>query len=159
VIGEAYRLERKPDAKTHARKGVWKCGGCREQFTVTVGTIFESSHIPLNKWLFAIHLLCATKEGMSAHQLHRMLGVTYKSAWFMADRIRHAMTQEPLSSRLGGNGGSMEVEKTYVRRKENGIGGGPTNRMSKKVPVVSMSERFDELRGGLLLDHRGGECA
>jgi transposase-like protein len=117
VVGEAYRLTADLEdkkAKTHARKGVWKCAACREQFTVTVGTIMEDSHIPLNKWLFAFHLLCASKKGMSAHQLHRMLGVTYKSAWFMAHRIRYAMTQEPLSSKLGG---VVEVDETYVGGK------------------------------------------
>jgi len=114
VTGEAYKLEPKPRAKTHARKGVWKCGACREQFTVTVGTIFEGSHIPLHKWLAAIHLLCASKKGISAHQLHRMLGVTYKSAWFMAHRIRYAMTQEPLSSKLTG---IIEADETYIGGK------------------------------------------
>lgn len=114
VIGEAYRLTAKPGSKTPVRKGVWKCGGCREQFTVTVGTIFEGSHIKLHKWLLAVHLLCASKKGMSAHQLHRMLGVTYKSAWFMAHRIRYAMSQEPLSSKLDG---IIELDETYVGGK------------------------------------------
>src|SRR3712207_4948533 len=82
----AYKLTPKPGAKTSVRKGVWKCKACRKQFTVTVGTIFEDSRIPLSKWLLAIHLLCASKKGYSAHQLHRTLGVTYKSAWFMAHR-------------------------------------------------------------------------
>src|SRR4051794_19866055 len=82
VIGEAVRLEQK-EGKTHARNGLLNCRGCRKQFSVTVGTIFEDSHIPLNKWLMAYHLICASKKGMSAHQLHRMLGVSYKSAWFM----------------------------------------------------------------------------
>ncbi len=114
-INNAYRLEPKPSKKnTHVRKGVWKCAGCREQFTVTVGTIFEDSHIPLSKWLLAFHLLCASKKGMSAHQLHRMLKVTYKSAWFMAHRIRYAMTQEPLSSKLNG---TIEIDETYVGGK------------------------------------------
>src|SRR6202035_6097700 len=99
---------------THVRKGVWKCGGCRQQFTVTVGTIFADSHIPLSKWLLAYHLLCASKKGMSAHQLHRMLKVTYRSAWFMAHRIRYTMTQEPLSSKLSG---VIEVDETYVGGK------------------------------------------
>jgi transposase-like protein len=129
VVGEAYRLEADLEAKTktHARKGLWKCGGCREQFTVTVGTIMEDSHIPLNKWLFAFHLLCASKKGMSAHQLHRMLGVTYKSAWFMAHRIRYAMTQEPLSSKLDG---IVEIDEAYV--------GG--RRRIKNVPANAPSE-------------------
>src|SRR5262245_28892607 len=79
LIGEAYKLAAKEGSKRPVRPGVWKCKGCRKQFTVTVGTIFADSHIPLTKWLMAIHLLCASKKGMSAHQLHRMLGVTYKS--------------------------------------------------------------------------------
>ncbi|HZA02425.1 MAG TPA: IS1595 family transposase, partial [Hyphomicrobiaceae bacterium] len=75
------------------RPGLKKCSACRSQFTVRVGTIFESSHIPLNKWLLAFYLLCSSKKGMSAHQLHRMLDVSYKSAWFMCHRIRYAMEQ------------------------------------------------------------------
>lgn len=114
--GEAYRLEADPEStgKGHGRKGLWKCAGCRKQFTVTVGTVMEDSHIPLHKWVYAFHLLCSSKKGMSAHQLHRMLGVTYKSAWFMAHRIRYAMTQEPLSSKLAG---VVEIDETYVGGK------------------------------------------
>jgi transposase-like protein len=140
VVGEAYRLEAdlaSKTAKSHGRKGLWKCAACREQFSVTVGTIMEDSHIPLNKWLFAFHLLCASKKGMSAHQLHRMLGVTYKSAWFMAHRIRYAMSQEPLSSKLNG---TVEVDETYVGGKEKGKRGVP-NPEGKKTAVVSMVER------------------
>lgn len=73
------------------RPGLYKCADCREPFTVTVGSIFERSKIPLNKWLLAVYLLCSSKKGMSSHQLHRMLGVTYKTAWFMTHRIREAM--------------------------------------------------------------------
>ena len=117
-VNNAYRLEPKPTKEgekgKHVRKGVWKCGGCREQFTVTVGTIFADSHIPLSKWLLAYHLLCASKKGMSAHQLHRMLKVTYRSAWFMAHRIRYTMSQEPLSSKLQG---TIEIDETYVGGK------------------------------------------
>jgi transposase-like protein len=109
VIGEAYKLQGKS-----TRPGLWKCKGCRKPFTVTVGTIFADSHIPLSKWLLAYHLLCASKKGMSAHQLHRMLKVTYRSAWFMAHRIRYTMTQEPLSSKLTG---VIEVDETYVGGK------------------------------------------
>src|SRR6266446_749958 len=117
-VNNAYRLEPTKSKKdTHVRKGVWKCGGCREQFTVTVGTIFADSHIPLSKWLLAYHLLCASKKGMSAHQLHRMLKVTYKSAWFMAHRIRYAMSQEPLLSKLSGRGGSgRDVHRRQGKR-------------------------------------------
>ena len=114
LVGEAYRLKPTANGKTHVRKGVWKCSSCRKEFTVTVGTIFEDSHIPLHKWLLAYHLLCASKKGMSAHQLHRMLGITYKSAWFMAHRIRYTMSQEPLSSKLTG---TIEVDETYIGGK------------------------------------------
>lgn len=93
------------------RKGLWKCGGCKKQFTVTVKTIFEDSHIPLHKWLLAIHLLCSSKKGMSAHQLMRNLEIgQYKSAWFMAHRIRYALTGE-LPEKLGG---IVEADETYV---------------------------------------------
>ena len=114
LVNEAYRLKPTGKHKTHVRKGVWKCAGCRKEFTVTIGTIFEDSHIPLHKWLFAYHLLCASKKGMSAHQLHRMLGITYKSAWFMSHRIRYTMSQEPLSSKLTG---TIEVDETYIGGK------------------------------------------
>src|SRR5579862_4343087 len=115
AIGTAYRLAPRESKKgKHVRKGLYKCAGCREQFTVTVGTIMEDSHIPLHKWLLAFHLLCASKKGMSAHQLHRMLGVTYRSAWFMAHRIRYTMSQEPLSSKLTG---IIEVDETYIGGK------------------------------------------
>jgi transposase-like protein len=140
LIGEAYKLEPKEGSKTHARKGVWKCAGCREQFSVTVGTIFEDSHIPLNKWLLAIHLLCASKKGMSAHQLHRMLGIGYRAAWFMAHRIRFGMKQEPLSSKLEKLQGTVEVDETYIGGKERGMTGKP-GAASKKATVLSMVER------------------
>ena len=80
----------KMEGKAH-RPGLYHCKGCQGQFSVTVGTVYERSHIPLHKWLFATHLLAAGKKGTSAHQIHRMLGITYKSAWFMCHRIREAM--------------------------------------------------------------------
>ena len=98
---EPYRIvPRKPGSKT--RKGLWKCRACRKQFTVTVGTVFEDSHIALTKWMQAIYSIGASKSGISAHQLHRLLGVTYRSAWFMAHRLRYAMTVEPLAMKLSG---------------------------------------------------------
>lgn len=144
VIGESYRLTAKPESKHPVRAGVWKCGACRKQFTVRVGTIFEDSHISLSVWLKAIHLLCASKKGMSAHQLHRMLGVTYKSAWFMAHRIRYAMSQEPLSSKLKG---TVEVDETYIGGKERlGPYGTPNRHFRKKAPVVALVERGGKVR-------------
>jgi transposase-like protein len=106
--------ERKPYALKSKTRRLWKCAACRKQYTVTVGTIFESSHIPLHKWLWAFFLLCSSKKGMSAHQLHRMLGVTYKSAWFMCHRVRYAMEQPAFTSLLPG---TVEVDETYVGGK------------------------------------------
>jgi len=101
------------------RPGVFKCNECRKPFSVTVGTVFERSKIPLNKWVLATHLMAASKKGMSAHQLHRMLGVTYKTAWFMAHRIREAMAPSPKDKGpLGGEGKTVEADTTYVGGKE-----------------------------------------
>jgi transposase-like protein len=141
-VGRSYRLQPKQNGETHVRKGVWKCGACRKQFTVTVGTIFEDSHIPLNKWLMAIHLLCSSKKGMSAHQLHRMLGVQYKSAWFMAHRIRYAMAELNLPLLTG----TVEVDETYVGGKQvYGPHGLRKNKITK-APVVSLVERGGKVR-------------
>lgn len=131
-----YRL------KSETRK-LWKCRACRKQFTVTVGTIFEGSHIGLHKWLLAFLLLCSSKKGMSAHQLHRMLGITYKSAWFVAHRIRYAMQQSPFQERLTG---IVEVDETYIGGKaRNRIpryrGAANMGRGKDKVPVVALVQR------------------
>src|ERR1700732_2246985 len=112
LIGAAYKMHNKSQ-----RPGVYKCKGCEEQFTVTIGTVFERSHIPLNKWLFAFEMMVASKKGVSAHQIHRMLGITYKSAWFMCHRIREALTTGPLAQ-LGGANKVVEGDETYVGGKE-----------------------------------------
>ena len=98
--------------KSH-RAGLYQCNDCRQQFSVTVGTVFERSKVPLNKWMLATHLLTASKKGMSAHQLHRMLGVTYKTAWFMAHRIREAMIDDDPQP-MGGEGKTVEADETYI---------------------------------------------
>lgn len=101
------------------RPGVYNCNECRKPFSVTVGTVFERSHIPLNKWVLASHLYAASKKGMSAHQLHRMLGVTYKTAWFMAHRIREAMKEDVKSAGpIGGEGKTVEADETYIGKRE-----------------------------------------
>ena len=129
VIHKAYKLtpqETKEGGKgTHVRKGVWKCGACQTQFSLTIGTVFEDSHIPLHKWLLAIHLMCRSKKGISAHQLWRNLwGInpktgnpngSYRTAWFMAHRIRWALGQEPLASKLAG---IIEIGKTFLGTKK-----------------------------------------
>lgn len=124
-----------------ARPGLYMCNGCRKQFTVTVGTIFEDSKIPLNKWLMAFALLNGSKKGISAHQLHRSLGITYKSAWFLAHRIREAMKDG--GSPLGGKGKTVEADETYV-------GGKAHNHVWKAIPkkqiVVALVERDGKAR-------------
>jgi len=127
LVGEAYRIvvkEKTPEqievlraAKKRIRKprkGLWQCAGCRKQFSVTVKTVFEDSHIPLHVWLYAIHLMSSSKKGISAHQLMRNLGIgQYKSAWFMAHRIRYAMTGE-LPDKMNG---IVEADETYIGGK------------------------------------------
>ena len=119
VVDCAYRLEgvRTKPSKKHPegkeRHGLWKCRECRKQFTVRKGTIFEESHIEMFKWLQAIHLMVSSKEGISAHQLHRVLEVTYKTAWFLAHRIRECLRSGELAP-MGGNGGAVEVDETFI---------------------------------------------
>jgi transposase-like protein len=122
-----------------ARKGLWHCADCRKQFTVTVGTVFERSKIPLHKWLLATHLLCAGKKGTSAHQLHRMLGVTYKTAWFMAHRIRESM-KDDAPTPMGGEGETLQADETYfgTRDEYRGKEWADKKGHSKKMSVVSL---------------------
>lgn len=98
------------------RHGLKKCAECRKQFTIRIGTIFEESHIPLHKWLQAIYLMTSSKKGISAHQLHRVLEITYKSAWFMSHRIREAMRNDN-SVDFGSGGGVVEVDETFIGHK------------------------------------------
>jgi transposase-like protein len=112
LIGCSLQLH----GKAH-RPGVYKCKGCEKQFTVTVGTLFERSHIPLNKWLLILHLMVCSKKGISAHQIHRMLGLTYKTAWFACHRLREAMRDGRLDL-LGGENKVVEVDETYIGGKE-----------------------------------------
>jgi transposase-like protein len=126
------------------RPGLYQCndGECRKQFTVTVGTLFERSHIPLNKWLLAAFLICASKKGMSAHQLHRMLGISYKSAWFMMHRLREAMREGKFPGGLGGANRVVEADETYV-------GGKAANRKGKvpsKEAAIALVERGGKVR-------------
>ncbi len=126
--GETYVVKgaRSKPSKKHPggveRHGLRTCKKCRKQFTVKVGTVFESSHIPVHKWWQAVHLLCSSKKGISSHQLHRTLQVTYKSAWFMAMRIREAMREGSLAP-MGGNGGVVEIDETYHGPKEGVVKG------------------------------------
>lgn len=124
--------------KTYRR--VWKCGECREQFSVLVGTAFEDSKIPLSKWLLAMQEMCSAKNGASSHELARKLGITQKSAWFMAHRIRFAMARPPFSTKLQG---VIEADETYIGGRAHGKRGrGAAN----KTPVVSLVQRGGDVR-------------
>src|SRR5882762_9038567 len=124
------------------RPGLYYCNGCKGQFTVTVGSVFERSKVPLTKWWLATFLLDSSKKGMSSHQLHRMLGVTYKTAWFMTHRIREAMREGHLGP-LGGEGKFVESDETYT-------GGKAKNRAytapPPKEPVLALVERGGKVR-------------
>ncbi len=113
-VDRVYKI--KANVEKKVRIGLHKCGDCRKQFTVKVGTVFESSHVKLNLWFQAVYLMASSKKGISAHQLHRTLGVTYKTAWFMAHRIREAMRDGNLGP-LGGEGMVVEADETYFGYK------------------------------------------
>src|SRR5687767_6069266 len=140
---DPYTLTAKDGSKKPGRKGLYKCRACRKQFTVTVGTVFEDSHIPLNKWLQAIYLITASKKGISSHQLHRMLGVTYKSAWFMSHRLRYAMTQDFFASKLSG---TVEVDEAYIGGKRKGGHGRFPADGGRKAAVAVLVERGGKAR-------------
>ena len=133
------------------RHGVIQCNDCGDQYTVTVGTVFERSKVPLNKWLLANHLLCASKKGISGHQMARMLGVTYKTAWFMMHRIREAM-KDTHPGPMGGFGETIEADETYV--------GGKIGNRSKKQRrnMIAQEGRgpFREKEAVIALVERGG---
>ena len=128
---------------TSHRPGLLFCGDCRMQFSVTVGTVFERSKVALHKWVYASHLMCASKKGISAKQLERMLGVTYKTAWFMAHRIREAMNIAP-TGQLGGNGSPVEVDETFWGN--NGEHAPGARSYHHQMKVVSLVERDGEKR-------------
>jgi transposase-like protein len=123
------------------RPGVYKCNACAKPFTVTVGTIFEDSKISLNKWLLAFRLMSGGKKGFSAHELHRSLGITYKSAWFMEHRIREAMKDE--GGPLGGPGMVVEADETFVGGR---YGNRAFTRPAPKKKVVALVERGGRAR-------------
>ena len=124
------------------RYGLKFCGQCRRQFTVRVGTIFEESKLPMTKWLQAIFLMCSSKKGVSAHQLHRTLETTYKTAWFLAHRIREAMRDGELGP-FGLGGATVEVDETFIGRNPNNPDPAPGKKATvhNKITVVSLLER------------------
>jgi transposase-like protein len=142
VIGNHYKL----DGVAH-RPGLYKCTDCRKQFSVTVGTVFESSKVALNLWLQVTYLMSASKKGISAKQVERMLGVTYKTAWFMCHRVREAMRDE-MVGQLGGAGAVVEADETYYGR-EDGV--------SKKKSRAKAGAALVEANKVVSLVERGGK--
>ncbi|WP_224825542.1 IS1595 family transposase [Cognatishimia sp. MH4019] len=158
VVDKAYRLEgvrTKPSKKNpegKERHGLWKCRECRGQFTVRKGTIFEESHLPLHLWLQAIHLMVSSKKGISSHQLHRVLGITYKSAWFLTHRIRECMRTGDLATPMGSGGGTVEVDETFIgqdpdRPKKKG-----ERHYHHKMKVVTLVDRDTRRSKSIVVD-------
>jgi transposase-like protein len=140
----------RPLAGKSTRIGVYKCYDCRKPFTVKVGTIFESSHIPLRLWLQAIFLIASSKKGISSNQLHRTLGVTLKSAWFMSHRIREAMKSGTMAP-FGQGGGAVEIDETYLgqaKPRKHGHRGG-----HHKQKVLSLIDRSTGRSQSLVVDN------
>jgi len=127
-----YALKQRPDSKSPARKGLYKCKDCSKFFSVTLGTIFEDSKLPLSKWCMAIFLICSSKKAISAHQLHRTIGVSYKTAWFMSHRIRHTFSPVLDGTKLKGN---VEVDEGHFGVKNK-----------PKIRVVALIERGGQVR-------------
>jgi len=136
-----------PNPAKRVRFGLKKCRDCLGQFTVRMGTIFEESKLPMTKWLQAIFLMTASKKGVSAHQLHRTLEVTYKTAWFLAHRIREAMRDGELAP-FGGGGGFVEVDETFIGHRK----GAPTRQgFGHKMMVLSLVDRDTGAKRSMVL--------
>jgi hypothetical protein len=134
-MGRISKIKANPEKRI--RYGLHKCGDCSKQFTVKVGTVFEHARIPLHKMLQAVHLICSSKKGISSHQLHRILEVQYKTAWFLAHRIREAMRDGSLAP-FGGGGGIVEADETFIGREP----GKPMKRAyHHKMKVLSLVDR------------------
>ena len=146
VVDRAYRLTgvRTKPSKKHPegkeRHGLWKCRECRKQFTVRKSTIFEESHIPLFKWMQAIHLMVSSKKGISSHQLGRTLEITQASAWFMAHRIREAMKTGAFDP-MGGNGGVVEADETFIGREPGKTKPKNARSFHHKMKVLTLVDR------------------
>jgi transposase-like protein len=120
------------------RVGAYKCYQCRKPFTVKIGTVFEDSKVPMRLWLQAMYLIAGSKKGISSNQLHRILGVTLKTAWFMSHRIREAMRSGDLAVPFGSGGGAVEVDETYIGNKPNPVG---LRRTAHKYGVLALVDR------------------
>jgi transposase-like protein len=154
LTNDAHKIAANLEKKV--RYGLYRCNGCKAQFTVTVGTVFESSHIPLHKWLQAAYLLNSSKKGISAKQIERTLLITYKSAWFMMHRLREAMAPGGKLAPMGGEGKIIEADETYMGKRDgkpskpdtfvSGHGWVSHPRIETQRKIVSLVERGGEVR-------------
>jgi transposase-like protein len=136
--GSLDRLTKvKANVEKRIRVGLWRCGECKKQFRATVGTVFEHIRLPLHKALQAVYLMTSSKKGVSAHQLHRTLEITYKSAWFLTHRIREAMRSGNLGP-MGGDNGIVEVDETYIGVKKGTV---KRSACHHKMVVLSLVDR------------------
>ncbi len=135
------------------RAGLYRCGPCKRQFTVTVGTVFEASHVPLNLWLQAVFLMCSSKKGISSHQLMRVLDVQYRTAWFMSHRIREAMRSGDLAP-FGSGGGIVEVDETFIGtdRSIKPHGDKKVRGVGHKHKVLSLVDRTTGRKQSMVVD-------
>jgi transposase-like protein len=148
--GGADRITKvKANPAKRIRYGLYRCGNCKLQFTVKIGTVFEHMRLPLHKALQAVYLLTSSKKGISAHQLHRTLEITYKSAWFLVHRIREAMRDGDLTP-FGGNGGVVEVDETFIGKKK----GVPTKRAyHHNMKVLALIDRTSGKARTMVIDN------
>jgi transposase-like protein len=154
TVDDAHKIEANLTAKV--RYGLYRCNSCSKQFTVTVGTVFESSHIPLHKWMQAAYLLNSSKKGVSSKQIERTLQVTYKTAWFMMHRLREAMAPAGKQSPMGGQGRVIEADETYLGKRDGkpskpdsfvtGFGWVSHPRIETQRKIVALVERGGSVR-------------
>ncbi|MGF1610235.1 MAG: IS1595 family transposase [Kiloniellales bacterium] len=151
-----YRIKANPEKRI--RHGLWKCGHCRKQFTVRMGTIFEDSKIPMGVWLWIVFHMCTAKKGISACEIQRQTGLSYKAAWFACHRIRLAMTKEPLLTKLGTGGGIVEADETFIggKKKNNKHRRKPGSKACEKIAVLTLVDREGEARTFKIPDTKKG---
>lgn len=132
------------------REGLWRCGDCKKQFTVKIGTVFEHMRLPLHKAMQAVYLVTSSKKGISAHQLHRTLEITYKSAWFLLHRIREAMRDDSALPPMGGNGGVVEVDETFIGKLK---GAEKKRAFHHKLKVLALVDRDSGKARTMVIDN------
>ena len=139
----------KPNAEKRVRMGLKRCGDCKKQFTVRIGTIFEESKLALHLWLQAMHLMCSSKKGISSHQLMRILGTTYRTAWFLSHRIREAMRSGDLVP-FGQGGGMVEADETFIGNRK---GTTPRQGIGHKMKVLSLLDRDTGAKRSVVIEN------